>query len=66
MRLLASSSTRILLNGVPGDYIAHQRGLQQGDPLSPLLFILVMDTLNLLIQRASDEGLLHSLSTNSL
>jgi hypothetical protein len=25
--LLASSSTRIILNGVPGDYIAHRRGL---------------------------------------
>jgi hypothetical protein len=25
--LLATSSTQILLNGVPGEFIAHQRGL---------------------------------------
>ncbi|ONM30676.1 hypothetical protein ZEAMMB73_Zm00001d040162 [Zea mays] len=64
--LLASSSTRILLNGVPGEIISHQRGLRQGDPLSPLLFILVMDVLNLLIQKASDEGLLQQLSSGTL
>jgi hypothetical protein len=64
--LLASSSTRILLNGVPGEIISHQRGLRQGDPLSPMLFILVMDVLNLLIQKASDEGLLQQLSSGTL
>jgi hypothetical protein len=64
--LLATSSTRILLNGVPGEIIAHQRGLRQGDPLSPMLFILVMDALNLLIQKASDEGLLQRLSSGAL
>lgn len=31
--------------------------LGQGDPLSPMLFILVMDVPNSLIQRASDLGL---------
>jgi hypothetical protein len=60
--LLATSSTQILLNGVPGDFIAHQRGLRQGDPLSPMLFILVMDVLALLVQRASEEGHLQPVS----
>jgi exonuclease III len=60
--LLASSSTQVLLNGVPGDYIQHRRGLRQGDPLSPMLFILVMDVLNLMVTKASQEGLLQPIS----
>jgi hypothetical protein len=38
--LLSSSSSRVLLNGVPRDPIKYGRGLRQGDPLSPLLFVL--------------------------
>jgi hypothetical protein len=64
--LLTTSSTQILLNGVPGDSIAHQRGLRQGDPLSPMLFILVMDILSMLVQRAWEEGQLQPLSTKQL
>jgi hypothetical protein len=48
--LLVTSSTQILLNGIPGGFIAHQKGLRYGDPLSPMLFILVMNTLSLLVQ----------------
>lgn len=44
----------------------HQRGHRQGDPLSPMFFILVMDVLNSLINRASDEGLLQPLSTQGI
>jgi hypothetical protein len=59
--LLSSSSTQVLLNGFPGKCITHRRGLRQGDPLSPMLFILVMDILGLLSSRA-EVGLLHPLS----
>jgi hypothetical protein len=60
--LLASSSTQLLLNGIPGEFIQHKRGLHQGDPLSPMLFILVMDVLNWMVTRASEAGLLQPLS----
>ena len=56
--LLRSASTQIILNGIPGESIFHQRGLRQGDPLSPMLFILVMDVLNSLFIKAESEGLL--------
>jgi hypothetical protein len=64
--LLGSSSSRVLLNGVPGEVFYHRRGLRQGDPLSPILFILVMDVLNSLIGKATTEGLLQPLSTRSI
>jgi len=56
--LLSSSFSQVLLNGIPGDFIQHRRGLRQGDPLSPMLFILVMDVLNWLVTRAAEAGLL--------
>ena len=59
--LLKSASTQVILNGEPGDFIYHQRGLRQGDPLSPMLFILVMDVLNSLFTKAESEGLLQPL-----
>lgn len=59
--LLSTASTKILLNGRPGDRICHARGLRQGDPLSPMLFVLVMEALNGLIGRADLEGVLNPL-----
>ena len=59
--LWASTSSRILLNGLPGRPILHRRGLRQGHPLSPMLFILVMDVLNSLIKKASEQNLFQPL-----
>jgi hypothetical protein len=59
--ILSSASTKVILNGAPGRRICHARGLRQGDPLSPLLFVLVMETLNHLLRLADLKGFLQPL-----
>jgi len=56
--ILSTASTKILLNGQPGRRICHARGLRQGDPLSPMLFVLVMEVLNRLLLWAKQQLLL--------
>ena len=64
--LLTTSSARIILNGEPSESINHQQGLRQGNPLSPVLFILAIDVLNgLLVKKAGEEGFLQPLSNHS-
>lgn len=56
--LLTTTSSRFLLNGSPGAAILHRRGLRQGDPLLPLLFILAIDPMHRLIAKAVQDGIL--------
>jgi len=52
--LLNSSKLVVLVNGTPGPWITCKRGLRQGDPLSPYLFILVAETLQRMFKQAID------------
>jgi hypothetical protein len=52
MEILHSSRSAVLVNGCPGPWISCRRGLRQGDPISPYLFILVADVLQVLIRKS--------------
>jgi hypothetical protein len=54
----------VLVNGKPCGYISSRRGLRQGDPISPYLFLLCAEGLNSLLKKAMDEGLVKRVLTS--
>ncbi|GJU52902.1 RNA-directed DNA polymerase, eukaryota, partial [Tanacetum coccineum] len=55
----------VLINGGPTSEFQFHKGLKQGDPLSPFLFILVMESLHISFTRVLDVGLYKGISINS-
>jgi Reverse transcriptase (RNA-dependent DNA polymerase) len=61
--ILKGSKTCVNFNVNLGPYFHCKRGARQGDPLSPFLFDLVADVLNILLQNARHLGYLKGLDS---
>ncbi|XP_052109895.1 uncharacterized protein LOC127741467 [Arachis duranensis] len=56
MECVSTSSMSVLVNGSPTKPFMMERGLRQGDPLSPFLFVLVVDVLHRMVREAVNNG----------
>lgn len=63
--LLSPASTRVQLNGERGKPIDLARGLQQGHPISPMLFIVVMNVLHRLLNRVAQMNGIQQLGSRA-
>nr|GEW98647.1 RNA-directed DNA polymerase, eukaryota [Tanacetum cinerariifolium] len=59
--IFSSNMASILVNGSPTSEFLISCGLKQDDPLAPLLFILVMETLHISFARSAHDGVFKGL-----
>jgi retron-type reverse transcriptase len=55
-KIMSRGSVAIKVNDNIGHYFQTRKGVRQGDPLSPILFNIVVDMLVVLISRAKEAG----------
>ena len=56
MGCVTNSCFAVLINGTPSDFFLALRGIRQGCPLSPLFFILIIESLSRIIMDAQQKG----------
>lgn len=62
MNCISSVSFSILINGKAKGFLSPFRGLRQGDPLSPHLFLLCSDGFSSLLLNVEDGNLIKGIS----
>jgi hypothetical protein len=66
MSCVTSASFAVLINGEASEFFRSGRGLRQGCPLSPLLFILAMEGLSLLLKQSFEDGHISGIKVSNL
>ena len=66
MNCVRSVSFSVGINGIHGEYFKPTRGLRQGDPLSPYLFLLVSEVLSININCALSSGMLSGIKLSRM
>jgi len=62
---IGTATASVLVNGSPADEFPMKRGLRQGDPLSPFLFLLAAEGFNILMNSLSDTHHFHGYKVGS-
>jgi hypothetical protein len=62
---ISSVRFSVLINGVPSGFFGCSRGVRQGDPLSPFLFVLVMEAFSRMLGAFIERGLISGFSVGS-
>ena len=55
---ISIASFSVLVNGTFTSFFQSSRGLRQGDPFSPYLFVIAMEVFSCLLKKAVDGGFL--------
>nr|AAP53315.2 retrotransposon protein, putative, unclassified [Oryza sativa Japonica Group] len=61
MKCVSTVTYRIRVNGELSESFSPERGLRQGDPLSPYLFLLCAEGFSALLSKTEEEGRLHGI-----
>ncbi|MFS7931420.1 putative RNA-directed DNA polymerase [Helianthus anomalus] len=61
--IMSSARSSVLVNGSPTFEFQCGKGLRQGDPISPFLFLVVMEVLSCMIDRGVEVGVLNGIKS---
>jgi hypothetical protein len=64
MMCVTTANYEVLVNGIPAGRINPTRGIRQGDPISPYLFLICAEALSAMLTKADNEGVLRGVPSS--